>query len=117
VDRWNRLHPGEEQKMTWIAQSMEGNSGVNVIASDYVKALPNSIARWFEKTPVALGTDGFGRSDSRPALRRFFEVDAAHIVVAALNALATEGAIDATIVEQAIRHFDINPTDPNPSRV
>ena len=117
VDRWNRLHPGEEQKMTWIAESLEGNSGVNVIASDYVKALPNSIARWFDKTPVALGTDGFGRSDSRPALRRFFEVDAAHIVVAALDALASEGTIDATIVEQAIRLFEIDPTDPNPAKV
>ena len=117
VDRWNRLHPSEEPKRTWISQSLEGNDAVNVIASDYVKALPNSIARWFDKTPVALGTDGFGRSDSRAALRRFFEVDAAHIVVAALDALACEGIIDTIKVEEAIRHFEINPNDPNPTKV
>ncbi len=117
VDRWNRLHPGETPKTTWIEDSLDGSDAVNVIASDYVKALPNSIARWFKKAPVALGTDGFGRSESRPALRRFFEVDAAHIVVAALDALAAEGAINVAIVEQAICHFEIDANAPNPVKV
>jgi pyruvate dehydrogenase E1 component len=87
---------------------------VYVIASDYVKALPNSICRWFPKPPVALGTDGFGRSESRSALRRFFEVDAEHIVVAALGELAREGRIDRDIVRTAIDEFGLDVDAPNP---
>ena len=116
-DRFNRLHPGQEPRTPWIRQCLAGTEGVYVLASDYVKALPASIAPWFPKAPVALGTDGFGRSDSRAALRRFFEVDAAHIAVAALAALAREGAIGHDRVAAAITELGIDPDAPNPLTV
>jgi pyruvate dehydrogenase E1 component len=116
-DRWNRLHRPEEKRTSWIRQCLDGTDGVYVIASDYVKALPQSIASWFPKTPVALGTDGFGRSESRADLRRFFEVDAAHIVVATLSALADEGKIDPETVATAIAELGVDPDAPNPVTV
>ena len=116
-DRWNRLHPDGEQRKPWIRQSLEDTQGVHVVASDYVKALPHSISTWFPKPPVALGTDGFGRSESRATLRRFFEVDAAHIVVAALWKLAEEGAIERDVVRSAISEFGIDSDAPNPVTV
>jgi pyruvate dehydrogenase E1 component len=116
-DRWNRLHRAEEERTPWIQQCLDGTEGPYVIASDYLKALPQSIASWFPKTPVALGTDGFGRSESRAELRRFFEIDAAHIVVAALSALANEGKIDPETVVTAITELGIDPDLPNPVTV
>ena len=76
-------------------------------ASDYVKSLPNSVARWFPRPPVALGTDGFGRSESRAALRRFFEVDAAMIAYAALADLARQGELEARVVRRARESLEI----------
>ena len=116
-DRWNRLHRPDEHRTPWIRHCLEGTDGVCVIASDYVKALPYSIGRWFPNPPVALGTDGFGRSESRAELRRFFEVDAAHIVVATLGALAGDGLIDREIVHTAMSEFGIDPDAPNPVTV
>ena len=116
-DRWNRLHREIDHKTPWIRQCLDGTDGVYVIASDYVKALPESIARWFPKPPVSLGTDGFGRSESRAALRRFFEVDAEHIVVATLDALSREGAVDRETVHAAIAELGIDPDAPNPVTV
>ncbi|MCP4901040.1 MAG: pyruvate dehydrogenase (acetyl-transferring), homodimeric type [bacterium] len=117
TDRWNRLHPRKAPRTSWIERSLKGTNGVYVLASDYVKALPYSIGRWFPSTPVALGTDGYGRSDSRAALRRFFEVDAEHIAVSALRELALAGDIEPSVVEQAIRDFEIDPDSPNPVTV
>jgi pyruvate dehydrogenase E1 component len=116
-DRFNRLHRDEDHKMPWVQQCLGSTAGVYVIASDYVKALPNSISKWFPRTPVALGTDGFGRSESRAALRRFFEVDAAHIVVATLGSLVADGKVDRQTVESAIARFGIDPDAPNPVTV
>jgi pyruvate dehydrogenase E1 component len=116
-DRWNRLHPDADRRTPWVSQCLAGTDGVYVLASDYVKALPASIASWFPKAPVALGTDGFGRSESRAALRRFFEVDAAHIAVSALEALAREGAVDPGLVRTAIAELGIDPDAPNPVMV
>jgi pyruvate dehydrogenase E1 component len=82
-----------------------------------VKALPNSISKWFPRRPVALGTDGFGRSESRAALRRFFEVDAAHIVIATLGSLVADGKVERQTVESAIAHFGVDPDAPNPVTV
>ena len=113
-DRWNRLHPGEEPRTPWLRRCLADTEGVYVLASDYVKALPESIASWFPRRPQALGTDGFGRSDSRAVLRRFFEVDAAHIAAAALAALAREGAIGHDRVATAIAELGIDPDSPNP---
>jgi len=114
AERWNRMHPGAPRRVPYIAQCLEKETGVFVIASDYVKALPDSIARWFPKPPVSLGTDGFGRSDSREALRYFFEVDARFIALAALTALAGEGQISPEAVEAAMKDLDIDPEKPNP---
>jgi pyruvate dehydrogenase E1 component len=116
-ERWNRLHPESEPRRSWIEQCLADTEGVYVMASDYVKALPESVSRWFPSPPVALGTDGFGRSESRAALRRFFEVDAAHIAVGALSALARRGNLDPTIVHQAIADLGIDPEAPNPVTV
>ncbi len=116
-DRWNRLHGSDDQKTPWIAQCLGGTEGVYVAASDYVKALPESVGRWFPKAPVALGTDGFGRSESRAELRRFFGVDAASIVIATLDALAREGKIERDVVPRAIADFEIDIDAPNPTTV
>ncbi|MFN3693538.1 MAG: hypothetical protein ACK4UV_00895, partial [Ignavibacterium sp.] len=83
-------------------------------ASDYVKALPDSVAKWFPGYLYSLGTDGFGRSESRAALRDFFEVDAKHIVFATLVALYKEGKIQEKIIDKAIKELGINPDKKNP---
>jgi pyruvate dehydrogenase E1 component len=116
-DRFNRFRPEDERKVPWIEQCLGQTDGVYVVASDYVKALPHSIGKWFPTAPVALGTDGFGRSESRAALRRFFEVDAEHVVVAALDALADEGKIGREVVDAAIAEFGVDPDAPNPVTV
>jgi len=116
ADRWNRLHPGEPRRQSWIEQCLADTEGVYVTASDYVKALPNSVSRWFPKAPVTLGTDGFGRSETRPALRRFFEIDAEHVAAAALSALAQEGRIEADVARSAISDLGIDPDVENPVR-
>lgn len=114
VERWNMLHPNETPKVPYVTSSFEGNDGVVVAASDYVKALPDSIAKWFPKNIVSLGTDGFGRSEGRSALREFFEVDAKSIALATLYALAKDGKIKMTTVQKAIKELDINPEKANP---
>jgi pyruvate dehydrogenase E1 component len=116
-ERFNRLRGDEDRKTPWIEQCLGETEGVYVIASDYVKALPHSICKWFPRPPVALGTDGFGRSESRAALRRFFEVDAEYIVVSALSALAADGKIGRDIVDSAVAEFGIDPDAPNPVEV
>ena len=114
VNRWNMLHPTETPKVPYVTQMLKDEEGVFVAASDYVKALPDSIAKWFPRPLVSLGTDGFGRSEGRTGLRDFFEVDAKHIVVAALHALAIENKIKNTVVEKAIKDFGIDQNKPNP---
>ena len=86
-----------------------------VAASDYLKALPATIARWFPRPLHALGTDGFGRSESRASLRDFFEVDARHITAATLHALAGEGKIKTEAVQKAIKELEINPEKLDPA--
>jgi pyruvate dehydrogenase E1 component len=83
--------------------------GPAVAVTDYMKAVPDQIARWVPQPFLPLGTDGFGRSDTREALRRFFEIDTGHVVVAVLSGLTTEGRIDASVVEKAISRYDIDP--------
>lgn len=115
VSRWNRLHPDKrEQRETYIAQCLKNTEGVYVAASDYMKALPASIAQWFPGPLTTLGTDGFGRSDSRPALRDFFEVDSRHITVAVLSALARDGKISVRAVKQAMKELEIDTERPDP---
>jgi pyruvate dehydrogenase E1 component len=116
-DRFNRFRTEDSRKTPWVERCLGETDGVYVVASDYVKALPHSIGKWFPRPPVALGTDGFGRSESRPALRRFFEVDAEHVVVATLNALAEDGKIERDAVDAAVADFGIDPDAPNPVTV
>ncbi len=87
-----------------------------MVASDFLKALPDSVARWFPRPPVSLGTDGFGRSESRPALRHFFEVDAPTIAYAALADLARQGVVAVEIVQRAQQELDIDPDKPDPAQ-
>jgi pyruvate dehydrogenase E1 component len=115
AERWNRLHPGEKPRVPYVAQCLAGTEGVIVAASDYVKALPDAIDRWLPRPLTSLGTDGFGRSESRAALRDFFEVDARYIAYSALAALAREGAIEPALVTKAIKDLGVNPDKPNPA--
>jgi pyruvate dehydrogenase E1 component len=112
VDRWNRLHPAEEARKPYVTETLEPTEGPIVAVSDYTTAVPDMVARWTPRPMCTLGTDGFGRSDTREQLRRTFEVDAEHIVIAALSALAREGAIEAKKVAQAMEAFEIDPDAP-----
>ena len=114
VERWNMLHPGEEPKVPYITRMLRDEKCVFVAASDYVKALPDSISKWFPGKLMSLGTDGFGRSEGRNELRDFFEVDAKHIVLATLYSLAKEGKIKTEQVNEAIKKLGINQEKVNP---
>jgi len=114
-DRWNMLHPGETPRVPFVRLALKDAPGVLVAASDYMKVLPESIAQWLPRPLVALGTDGFGRSESRTALRDFFEVDAKHIVLATLTALAREKQIKLDVLQKAVKELGINPGKANPA--
>jgi pyruvate dehydrogenase E1 component len=114
-ERWNMLHAGKKSRVPFLAQQLKDTQGVLVAASDYMKVLPESIAQWMPRPLMALGTDGFGRSEGRASLRDFFEVDAKHIVLATLHALARDKKIELKVVEQAIAELGINPEKANPA--
>ncbi|MGH9495757.1 MAG: transketolase-like TK C-terminal-containing protein, partial [Candidatus Sulfotelmatobacter sp.] len=114
-ERWNMLHPTDEPRVPYITQLLKDAPGPFVAASDYVKILPESLTKWVPGQLVALGTDGFGRSESRVALRDFFEVDTKHIVLATLGALARERKIGTDLVQRAIQGLGINPEKMNPA--
>lgn len=116
VERWNMLNP-DKPKQAYVTELLQNEEGVFVAASDYVKALPESIARWVPGRLHALGTDGFGRSESRAALRDFFEVDARYVVLATLHSLAAEGKIGKDVVKKAMKKMKIDPKKPNPAVV
>jgi pyruvate dehydrogenase E1 component len=97
-----------------VEQCLAGTGGPVIAASDYMRTVPDLIRTWVPRRYVTLGTDGFGRSDTRAALRDFFEVDRNHVTVAALKALADEGAIDAKVVARAIEKYGIAADKPNP---
>jgi pyruvate dehydrogenase E1 component len=113
--RWNMLHPGQTPRIPYVTQLLKDAPGPFIAASDYMKVLPESIAQWVPGRLVALGTDGFGRSENRVALRDFFEVDAKHIVLATLNALLQEGKINLDVVRKAVLDLGINAEKPNPA--
>ena len=114
-ERWNMLHPGEKPRVPYVTQCLKDAPGVFVAASDYMKVLPESISQWFPRRLTSLGTDGFGRSENRASLRDFFEVDAKHIVLATLHALAQEGQAGRDLPEQAIHDLGINAEKRNPA--
>jgi len=114
VERWNTLHPDKTARVAHLSQCLAERPGPVIAASDYVKALPDSIARWIPGPLTSLGTDGFGRSDGREALRSFFEVSANHIAFAALASLARQGKINAKIAIKARKDLGIDPSKADP---
>jgi pyruvate dehydrogenase E1 component len=114
TERWNLLHPTEKPRLPYISQCLAGTQGVLVAASDYLKAQGNLVSKWMPRRVASLGTDGFGRSESRQSLRDFFEVDARFITLATLRELLSEGKVQPAVVQQAIKQLDINPEKPDP---
>jgi len=117
VQRWNMLHPEHGQRMTYVEKCLKDGSGPVIASTDYLKAYADQIRAFVPRRYVTLGTDGFGRSDSRENLRSFFEVDRYHVAVAALKALADEGGLPAAKVAEAIAKYGIAADKPNPLTV
>ena len=114
VERWNQLHPQEKPRESFLEQQLAGRKGPFIAATDYMKIVPDQVQRWMPGHYVTLGTDGFGRSDSRAALRDFFEVDRRYIAVTALKSLADDGALDNKTVADAIERYGIDPEKKDP---
>ncbi|MGO8857029.1 MAG: pyruvate dehydrogenase (acetyl-transferring), homodimeric type [Steroidobacteraceae bacterium] len=117
VERWNLLHANDKPQQTYVQEALGERTGPFVAATDYMKTVADQIRQWVPGRYAVLGTDGFGRSDSRAELRRFFEVDRHYVVVATLKALANDGKIDLQAVTQAMKTFGIDPEKPNPLTV
>jgi len=117
AERWNLLHPDQPPRVPYVRELLEEHKGPFVAATDYMRIVPDQIRQWVPGQYHVLGTDGYGRSDSRAALRHFFEVDHRYIVVAALKSLADEGKLDRATVRSAIEKFGIDPEKPNPVTV
>ena len=114
VERWNHLHPDEPQRKTYVEQCFGNRAGPYVAATDYMKIVADQIQGWVPGNFYSLGTDGYGRSDARKALREHFEVDRRFIAITALNALAEDGVLDQKTVGQAIKKYGIDPDRPDP---
>jgi pyruvate dehydrogenase E1 component len=114
VKRWNMLHPTAAKKQSYLETTLQNEEGVFIAVSDYMKMVPDQIAPWVPGGLMTLGTDGFGRSDTRPSLRRFFEVDAELIVVATLSALYQKGSLPGESVQAAINNLGVDPEKPSP---
>ena len=113
IERWNRLHrrrPSGCPSSPPVAES----GGPIVAVSDFMRSVPDQVSRWMPRPFTSLGTDGFGRSDTRDVLRRYFEVDAAHIVVAVLHRLAADGRVPTGTVSEAIGRYGIDPATGDP---
>jgi pyruvate dehydrogenase E1 component len=117
TERWNLLHPGEKPRRTYVQEVLGDRTGPFIAATDYMKTVADQIRQWIPGRYAVLGTDGFGRSDSRAELRRFFEVDRNYVALATLKALADDGKVDAKVVTQALKSFGIDPEKPNPLTV
>ena len=116
VERWNRLHPAEPEKKTYVQTLLEGTKGPIIAASDYMKSVPDGLSPWLGARLVTLGTDGFGRSDNREHLRRHFEVSAEAIVGATLSRLAREGSFDKKKAQKAMAELGLDPEAKDPAR-
>ena len=115
--RWNLLHPTKKARQSYIQKMLSGRQGPAIIATDYTRTYANQIREHVPMNYVALGTDGFGRSDTRANLRTFFEVNRYYVVIAALKALSDEGALETKVVQQAIKKYNIDAEKPNPITV
>ena len=114
TERWNMFHPDKKQKAAYVTETLKSAEGPIIAASDYVRALPESISKWLPQPMFSLGTDGFGRSDGRRHLRDFFEVDERYITFAALHMLHQQGKIETKILNQALKDLQIDPEKANP---
>jgi pyruvate dehydrogenase E1 component len=114
VERWNRLHPDAEQRVPYVTQCLAPSEGPIVAATDYLKAVPDMVARWIDRPYTSLGTDGFGRSDTRDALRDHFEVNAEHIAYASLHGLCLDGKSTPDELKRAMGELGIDPERINP---
>jgi pyruvate dehydrogenase E1 component len=117
AERWNMLHPTSEPRRAYVSERLGEREGPVVASTDYIRAFADQIRQWVPGRYRVLGTDGFGRSDYRRALRRFFEVDRHYVTVAALRELADEGVIEASRVQEAIDRYEIDPDAPIPTTV
>ena len=108
VERWNRLHPDQEPRVPMVTQRLASGRGPVVAVTDYMTMVPDQIARWVPRRFIPLGTDGFGRSDTRESLRRFFETDAHSVTSTVLSAMAAEGSLDPTVAKDAIARYHLN---------
>ncbi len=115
--RWNRHHPGQPARQSWVEQCLAPTMGPVIAATDYIKTFTEQIRAFVPRTYVTLGTDGFGRSDTRAKLRHFFEVDRHYVTLAALQALAADGTLSADVALEAIRKYGLDPEKPLPSSV
>jgi pyruvate dehydrogenase E1 component len=118
VERWNMLHPMDKPRLPYVTGLLDKHKGPAVAATDYMRSFPEQVRPYLgERHFVTLGTDGFGRSDMRSQLRKFFEVNRHYVAVAALKALADVGEVDSSLVAQAIKAYKIDPDKPNPATV
>jgi pyruvate dehydrogenase E1 component len=117
ADRWNLLHPGSEPKRPYVGQVLEGHAGPVVAATDYIKTFPDQIRPFVDRPYLTLGTDGFGRSDTRPSLRGYFEVDRRYITLGALKVLADQGEVSPKKATEAIERYEIDPEKIDPATV
>jgi pyruvate dehydrogenase E1 component len=108
-EEWNRLHPTEEQRIPLVTRTFAEVEGPVVAVTDWMKLVPDQISRWVPRPYTILGTDGFGRSDTRPALRRHFKIDAENIAVGVLQELALAGDLDRDKVAEAIKRYELDP--------
>ena len=116
AERWSMLHPTEEPRPSYVESRLADRPGPVVAATDYMRTFADQIRPYVPRVYRVLGTDGYGRSDFRAALRGFFEVDRRYVAVAALGALAAEGAVEPATVHDAIERYGIDPDRPAPAR-
>src|SRR5665213_2397315 len=112
--RYNLLHPQDKPRVAHVTQFLADTAGPVIAASDYIRTFAEQIRAYVPRRSVVLGTDGFGRSDTREQLRKFFEVDRHYVTVAALKALADDGALPAKTVVDAMKKYSIDPAKPAP---
>jgi pyruvate dehydrogenase E1 component len=117
VERWNMLHPNDDAQVPYITQILGDDKSPVVSSTDYMKCYSDQVREYVPATFTTLGTDGFGRSDTREKLREFFEVDRRYVTVAALHALSLDGEIDKPTVAKAVQQYGIDPDKPNPAKV
>jgi len=115
VERWNMLHPNDTPRIPYITQVLGDGDEPVVSSTDYMKSYSDQVREYVPATFTALGTDGYGRSDTREKLREFFEVDRRYVTVAALHALSTDGKMDPATVAKALQQYTIDPDKPNPA--